>query len=322
LTQPLMENPPVQAPTPPVKEQKPVVSSEKADLKAIVPELPFYRAILGSFLLHGIAPIVLALLFMLIGWILSAWFNVPLIGGGILGQGNMSQGNPSASSKEITFNLATGPLKQPKTQQQQEQPVVQPEETLIEKNIPKIPAAINVPEKTLRQKLPEKPSLKKLPKISKSERPLEKSLETASQKNLPSAETPIELSAPSGVPEGTNTQGNASNNGFPSEGELQEMFSDYMKMLQERLRNAWSPPRGQQNDYAIVRFEIGRDGQLLSSAIEKSSGNVALDAAALNTLTHSAPFDKLPLSYPGDRIPVLFRFDYTILGNPRSGSPP
>ncbi|QLG89092.1 TonB family protein [Chitinibacter bivalviorum] len=43
-----------------------------------------------------------------------------------------------------------------------------------------------------------------------------------------------------------------------------------------------------------VTVEIGADGTMLSSTIDKTSGNPQLDAAALRILKMSAPFSKLP----------------------------
>ncbi|WP_051259057.1 MULTISPECIES: TonB family protein [Chitinibacter] len=43
-----------------------------------------------------------------------------------------------------------------------------------------------------------------------------------------------------------------------------------------------------------VTVEIGADGQMLSSQIDKSSGNAELDAAALRILKMAAPFSRLP----------------------------
>jgi protein TonB len=49
-----------------------------------------------------------------------------------------------------------------------------------------------------------------------------------------------------------------------------------------------------QQGTVVVRFTIGRDGQLLASTIKQSSGHVLLDRAALETLARAAPFPPIP----------------------------
>ena len=51
-----------------------------------------------------------------------------------------------------------------------------------------------------------------------------------------------------------------------------------------------------------VGFVVGRDGKLVSSTIEKSSGDPALDKLAIATLDHAAPFPPMPAALGGDQI--------------------
>ena len=51
---------------------------------------------------------------------------------------------------------------------------------------------------------------------------------------------------------------------------------------------------------AVVRFELNRTGDVIGSAVTKSSGNAVLDAEALNLLRRASPFPPFPSGKPGD----------------------
>ena len=59
-----------------------------------------------------------------------------------------------------------------------------------------------------------------------------------------------------------------------------------------------------------VTFVVGRDGRLVSSIVQKSSGDVALDKQAIAMLDHVAPFPPMPAALAEDHMAftVLFRF--------------
>lgn len=52
---------------------------------------------------------------------------------------------------------------------------------------------------------------------------------------------------------------------------------------------------------AVVRFVLNRNGDVLDSAVTKSSGNAALDREALEILRRSSPFPPFPAAKPGAR---------------------
>ena len=52
---------------------------------------------------------------------------------------------------------------------------------------------------------------------------------------------------------------------------------------------------------AVVRFELSRSGDVIGSAVTKSSGNAALDQEALNLLRRASPFPPFPAAKPGDQ---------------------
>ena len=51
----------------------------------------------------------------------------------------------------------------------------------------------------------------------------------------------------------------------------------------------------------VVRFELNRKGDVISSAVTKSSGNAVLDQEATGLLSRASPFPPFPPTKPGDR---------------------
>jgi protein TonB len=51
----------------------------------------------------------------------------------------------------------------------------------------------------------------------------------------------------------------------------------------------------------VVRFELNRAGEVIASTVTKSSGNAALDEAALDLLRRASPFPSFPAAKPGSR---------------------
>jgi protein TonB len=51
----------------------------------------------------------------------------------------------------------------------------------------------------------------------------------------------------------------------------------------------------------VVRFELSRTGDVIGSAVTKSSGNAVLDQEALNLLRRASPFPPFPAAKPGDQ---------------------
>jgi periplasmic protein TonB len=51
----------------------------------------------------------------------------------------------------------------------------------------------------------------------------------------------------------------------------------------------------------VVRFELNRKGDVISSTVTKSSGNSALDQEAIGLLSRASPFPPFPSTKPGDQ---------------------
>lgn len=88
-------------------------------------------------------------------------------------------------------------------------------------------------------------------------------------------------------------------------------FGAYMAELQRRIRTAWVPPKMPRSKSTIIVFTIGLNGELLSTQLQRSSGDHAMDDAAMQAIRNSAPFRHLP-QYSPDSVDVQFTFDYNV----------
>lgn len=61
----------------------------------------------------------------------------------------------------------------------------------------------------------------------------------------------------------------------------------------------------------VIRFRLGRDGHVLSASLEHSSGNAALDQAAMETLRHADPLPKIPPDRP-DQVELIVPVEFSI----------
>ncbi len=80
------------------------------------------------------------------------------------------------------------------------------------------------------------------------------------------------------------------------------LFSDYQRRLNELIaRNTRYPAEARVMRLAGVTrlaFSLDRDGQVIESWIQKSSGSGALDAAALEALERAQPLPPIPTGLP------------------------
>ncbi|MBA3994774.1 MAG: hypothetical protein C0469_14745 [Cyanobacteria bacterium DS2.3.42] len=95
-------------------------------------------------------------------------------------------------------------------------------------------------------------------------------------------------------------------------------FGKYLADLQRRIRRAWMPPRQPNSKSSIVVFTIGLNGELLGLHLQRSSGESAMDEAAIQSIRNSAPFPHLP-PYSPDSVDVQFTFDYNVFGGGAGG---
>lgn len=87
------------------------------------------------------------------------------------------------------------------------------------------------------------------------------------------------------------------------------VWNPYLRELQHNVYRNWEP-RGKFKDCPIVlNAKIDRDGKLLSLHLQKSSGGIEADKAAMAAVAVTAPFRALPAGYKNQDISVLFTFD-------------
>lgn len=83
----------------------------------------------------------------------------------------------------------------------------------------------------------------------------------------------------------------------------------YITQVREALWNSWTsrmPSAGSLR--CTVRFSIGREGDIKSVSVEKSSGNRLFDNAAESAAQAAAPFAALPDDFFEDRLTVHVEF--------------
>jgi TonB family protein len=234
---------------------------------------------------------------------------------------------------------AQPPAPQP---QQVAKPQPQPQPKPIEKQIVKAPEP---PKPVMKQPTPQKtapaptfaPTIPiplateikgpPTPKLSASTGPIATQSATAGAQSGPvsiptsGAQLASAAAGHPGVPRAGSPPGGASGNPEAGPGRIPGVsvaeadFGPYMSELKRRLTRNWRPPRGNETKRVVLKFEIARDGRLLSLEINRTSGEPLADEAAINAVKLSAPFKELPPEFQGDSVPVLFTFDYTVYGS-------
>jgi protein TonB len=86
-------------------------------------------------------------------------------------------------------------------------------------------------------------------------------------------------------------------------------FAWYLRQVQRKISEKWE---GQARDGSQpqVVFEIGRDGKVTGLKVEKSSGNVLYDQAALRAITDATPLPPLPDDFKESFLKVHLGFNY------------
>lgn len=190
-------------------------------------------------------------------------------------------------------------------------------ERAVEETAPK--AKAQLPEAALREprsatRPPALPGLKgkELPPLASERRPLQPAVATPSAKPEPRSPTPesrpapvapIPLGRPGGSPAGTASL-TLDVSDFP--------FTYYLRQIQQKISEKWVPPAraSEPGRRVVVLFEIGRDGQVRSSKVERSSGNVLYDQSALRAVVEATPFPPLPKEFPAQSLRVHFGFEF------------
>lgn len=91
-------------------------------------------------------------------------------------------------------------------------------------------------------------------------------------------------------------------------------WGPYMRALEAKIKQNWHPPKGDQSKRVVLLFKIGKNGELLSVRVSKTSGSPENDQAAIRAVKMSAPFRALPPEFTGSSVEIDFTFDYNVLG--------
>ncbi len=96
-------------------------------------------------------------------------------------------------------------------------------------------------------------------------------------------------------------------------------FSPYLARIRSSIRSHWMPmiPLQAHTTFLMqgdvsIDFYVKKDGKVEGIKIHKSSGEEALDHAALGSITASNPFPPLPSEFTGERIGVRFHYFYNV----------
>ena len=91
--------------------------------------------------------------------------------------------------------------------------------------------------------------------------------------------------------------GKVSWNNPDTQNEAELSMQGYVDEVEKQIQQKWTLPEGAiSSERAVALLMIDRDGSLLSATLKQSSGNKVVDQAALNAVTQSAPFARVPQS--------------------------
>jgi len=87
-------------------------------------------------------------------------------------------------------------------------------------------------------------------------------------------------------------------------------FAYYLAALRNKIGSRWVPPQGMSGPVkAVIRFRIGRDGQVTMTEIEVPSGYSFYDQTTLRALLSATPLPPLPAGFNDQYLGVHFVFE-------------
>ena len=85
-------------------------------------------------------------------------------------------------------------------------------------------------------------------------------------------------------------------------------WAPYMRKLNNEIKSNWEKNENFPCAQVVVRFSVGKNGELIEEKITKTSNNEDVDKRALEAIEKTFPFDRLPEQFIGDSVPVEFTF--------------
>lgn len=176
--------------------------------------------------------------------------------------------------------------------------------------VPKLPEPALPEARATRPPTLPRPGEKELPPLAASSERRPGPAPAAPRTESPSAVTearatvsPTPLGRPSGSPAGVASL-SLDVSDFP--------FTYYLRQIQQKVTEKWVHPArtAERALSVVVLFEISRDGQIATPKVERSSGSVWYDQAALRAVMDAAPFPPLPQEFQARSLRVHFGFDF------------
>ncbi|MFQ5427595.1 MAG: cell envelope integrity protein TolA [Thermodesulfobacteriota bacterium] len=101
----------------------------------------------------------------------------------------------------------------------------------------------------------------------------------------------------------------ASSTGLRTES-LEIKYKAYFSQIRDKVQHNWIVPESFDDEKVsvIVSIRIGRDGKLITSWVEKGSGNRHFDDSLLKAVKKASPFPPLPQDYTEDILETGLRF--------------
>ena len=82
----------------------------------------------------------------------------------------------------------------------------------------------------------------------------------------------------------------------------------FIDEVHNQIFSVWEVPAGAYKSQARIAFEISRNGQASSVAVERSSGNSIFDVSCKEAVGKASPFPALPELFKGDKVRVHVTF--------------
>jgi TonB family protein len=147
---------------------------------------------------------------------------------------------------------------------------------------------------------PEKPPEKNTVPLSPFGRSTKKGSETPPQAPPTPAPQPPSTTTSPDVPVGGSGVAGLEGGDFP--------YTLYLESMHRRIGSNWFRPQVAAGASVVVYFRILRDGTIVESRVETSSGNPTFDRAALSAVRSSSPLTPLPFAYNGNFLGVHLIF--------------
>lgn len=89
---------------------------------------------------------------------------------------------------------------------------------------------------------------------------------------------------------------------------LEAQYHAYYGLIRDRIQENWRYPYRDDKVMIIVYIKLARDGRVISSRIEESSGNGLFDESLLSAIKKASPFAPLPQGFQDEYLEAELRF--------------